>query len=201
VILAASTGGPQAVETVLAGLPASLDAALLVALHMPAAFTPAYTRRLDGACRLQVGEATDGARLERGQVRVIPGGKQATLFRLGHHLHLRLRAGTRNEPYAPSADVVMSSAAQVVGSGAVGVVLTGMGGDGRRGLEAIRAAGGFTLAESRESALIFGMPAEALRSGAASAALPLEQMPGALVARCGLRILPPDGRERAPSAD
>jgi two-component system chemotaxis response regulator CheB len=188
VVMAASTGGPGAVQSVLQALPASLDAAVVVALHMPGRFTAPYAHRLDAQCGLVVQEAVDGAPLKPGHCLVLPGGQQASV---GQARRIRLRPQEAGELYAPSADLLMKSAAAALGPKVVGVVLTGMGEDGAEGLLAIRAAGGFTLAESRDSAVVYGMPGGAVRRGAAGAELRLEEMAGALVARCGLRLLPP----------
>jgi two-component system chemotaxis response regulator CheB len=187
VVVGASTGGPRAVQSLLEALPGTLNAALVVALHMPARFTSLYAERLARVCRLAVREAADGERLAAGGAVVIPGGRQAELFRLGERLHLRLRARGAGEVHAPSVDRVMRSAAAAAGAAAVGIVLTGMGDDGAQGLLAIRAAGGATIAESDRTALIFGMPGEAIRAGAAGAVLPLDEIPAALLERCGVR--------------
>ena len=190
VVVGASTGGPQAVQALLEALPATLNAAILVALHMPATFTGLYAERLDRFCRLRVREAEDGDRLVPGTASILPGGHQADLFWLGDRLLVRLRPRAAQEVHAPSVDQVMRSAAAVGGASVVGVVLTGMGEDGARGLAAIRAAGGDTFAESERTALIFGMPGEAIRRGAAATVLPLDEMPEALLERCGVRRLP-----------
>ncbi len=190
VVIGASTGGPRAVQTLLEALPASFDACIIVALHMPALFTGPYAVRLDGSSRMKVQEARGGEKLQAGEVLILPGGSQGSVARVGDCGVLRLRREKGDELYAPSADVLMCSAASALGRTVVGVLLTGMGEDGREGLAAIRAAGGFTLAESRDSAVIYGMPGGAVRAGAVNRELNLGEIPGALMARCGLRLMP-----------
>lgn len=199
VVMAASTGGPRAIEAVLTALPGALDAVVLVALHLPGAFTDAYVGRLDRSTAMAVARARDGARLRAGDAAVLPGGSQGAVARLGGALHLSVRPARDDETYAPSADAIMRSAARAMGPATVGVVLTGMGGDGAAGLASIRAAGGYTIAESRESAVIYGMPSAAVRYGAAMVELPLEEIAAALVARCGL--LPPAAAPHTRPAD
>lgn len=191
VVIGASTGGPAAVQALLEALPGRLNASLLIGLHMPASFTALYAERLSRTCRLRVREAGDGDALPPGVATVLPGGRQAEVFRRGPVPRVRLRPRREGEFHAPSIDALMTSAAVVLGSAVVGILLTGMGQDGARGLGAIRDAGGWTVAESRETALIFGMPGEAIRSGSASVVLALHEIPAALVGRCG--VVPADG--------
>ena len=189
IVIGASTGGPRAVQAVLEALPRSLNSAVVVALHMPASFTAQYAERVDRVSRLEVRQAADGDRLRQGHACIVPGGSQADLFPVGDRLHLRLRPRQAGERHAPSVDHLMRSAAANAGAAIVGLILTGMGDDGSAGLAAIRAAGGHTLAEDESTALIFGMPREAIRSGAAMVALPLDEIPAALLERCGTRSL------------
>ncbi len=199
IVIGASTGGPRAVETLLAALPGTIHASIVVALHMPAAFTGPYAARLDQATAIRVAEGRDGDRLGPGDAVILPGGWQGEVGRVGEAVHLTLKAGTPKDRYAPSADHLMKSAAQALGEKSVGVILTGMGADGAAGLAAIRSADGYTIAESEDSALIYGMPAEAIRKGGAMAQLGLAEIAGALVARCGLSSLATP--EDDPSAD
>jgi len=198
VVVGASTGGPRAVQTLLEALPAGTDAALLVALHMPGVFTRLYAERLDRICSMRVAEAAEGERLMAGTVRIVPGGTQASLSRRGDRLHVHLRPRAPQEVHAPSVDLVMESAAAAAGSAAIGVILTGMGEDGSTGLNAIRGAGGFTVAESETTALIFGMPGGAIRAGAAAAVAPLEEIPALVLGRCGVMAAGGGSASRAP---
>ena len=180
VAIGASTGGPQALIRLFAALPGDLPVCFLVAQHMPERFTAAFAERLGRSCAFSAQEATEGDLVAAGRVLVAPGGR---------HLELRrgedgaLRASIpRGEPAAvrkghcPSVDRLFRSVAAALGARACGVVLTGMGQDGRAGVVAIKGRGGLTLAESQESAVIYGMPQAAAESGALDELLPLERL-------------------------
>jgi two-component system chemotaxis response regulator CheB len=178
-VVGASTGGPPALVRLLSALPGGLSLAVLVAQHMPERFTRTFAERLGRASPLDVSEADDRDRVTAGRVLVAPGGHHLTVERLpGGGLQARVLrpsevAGRR---YCPSIDLLFESAAKVAGDRACGIVLTGMGSDGRRGVEAIKAAGGLTLAESEESAVVYGMPEEAIATGRVDEVLPIESM-------------------------
>jgi two-component system chemotaxis response regulator CheB len=175
VCMGASTGGPPALKQVLAVLPAGLPAAMVISQHMPASFTGAFAERLDKACPLEVREARSGDRLRAGLVLVAPGSASIALER---HADGGVRArvetleettegqGGKRPRFVPSINRMMTTAAKVLGSSVMGVVLTGMGDDGAAGIKAIKGAGGATVAESAETAVIFGMPEEAIATGA-----------------------------------
>jgi two-component system, chemotaxis family, protein-glutamate methylesterase/glutaminase len=189
----ASTGGPPAIKQLLAGLPASLPLAVVISQHMPPTFTAAFASRLDRACTLEVREARSGDRLRPGLVLVCPGERSVALERHADG-GVRVRVETADETaaacggrrprYVPSINRMMESAAEVLQSSALGMVLTGMGDDGAAGVAAIKRRGGYTLAESAESAVIFGMPDEAIRTGAIDEVVALEDMAGAIVRYC-----------------
>jgi len=176
VAIGASTGGPQAIQRLLAALPGALPAGIVVAQHMPERFTTAFAERLARTTPFSVQEAQEGDVVAAGRVLVAPGGR---------HLEVRRDAGgtlrasvvgpdraVRLE-YCPSVDRLFASVAGVVGRRCCGVVLTGMGQDGRAGVAAIRRAGGTTLAEAAETAVVYGMPKAAAESGAVDEVLPL----------------------------
>jgi two-component system chemotaxis response regulator CheB len=182
VCIGASTGGTEAVRAILEIFPPDCPGTL-VTLHMPPEFTRRYAERLDGLCRPTVKEAEDGERVLPGHAYIAPGGR---------HLALRRRAGayvaavTEEPPvnrHRPSVDVLFESAARQAGADAVGVLLTGMGKDGARGLLAMREAGAWTIAQDEASSVVFGMPREAIALGAAREVLPLEAI-GAAVFDC-----------------
>jgi len=187
IAIGASAGGPQAVQHLLEALPGTLDAAVVVALHLPASFTRLYAERLGPACRLRVREAVGTPRLLPGDAWILTGGTQGQVERRGDRLHLSVRPRLAGELRAPSVDLLLRSAAAATGARSCGVVLTGMGEDGAEGLSALRAAGGFTIAESQQTALVFGMPQAAIRRGGASVVLPLGEIAAALLGRCGER--------------
>lgn len=172
VFIGASTGGTEAIKQVLMGLPADAPPVLVVQ-HMPEMFTGAFARRLDGLCRVHVKEAEDGEGLLTGTVYIAPG-----------HSHLSIRRGSggfqcvlsRAEPvnrHRPSVDVLFASAAQQVGAAGLGVLLTGMGKDGARGLLEMRRAGAWTIAQDQQSCVVYGMPREAVLLGGACEVVPL----------------------------
>ena len=164
VLLAASTGGPAAIQSVLEALPEGLPLCVLVAQHMPARFTPAFAERLDRASKFSVFEAREGDELAPGVCLVAPGGQSLEVTgQRSPVVHLAARSKGRR--YVPSGDLLFSSAAEALGTRALGIVLTGMGDDGCEGLKTLRRAGARTIAEAQESAVVFGMPKAAIEFG------------------------------------
>jgi two-component system chemotaxis response regulator CheB len=176
VVIAASTGGPSALQTLLSSLPAGLRAAILVVQHIPRGFTRSLADRLDARSAIPVAEAADGEAVEPGRVIIAPAGIHSRLRRRGGRVRLVLDEEPREALHRPSADVLMVSAAAIYGPRTVGVVLTGMGSDGTDGLRAIQTAGGLTLAESEETCAIYGMPKGAVAAGVVSRVVPLDRM-------------------------
>ena len=172
IALAASTGGPQALAEVLRELPADAPGTLVVQ-HMPAGFTEAFARHLDEECRMTVKEAVAGDRVSDGVVLIAPGGQHLTLRRDALGLSVDVAGGPLVSRHRPSADVLFQSVATVLGQHAVGVLMTGMGDDGARGLLAMRQAGAATLAQDESTSVVFGMPREAVLRGAVEEILPL----------------------------
>ncbi len=181
--LGASTGGPPALQRILTDLPGNLPMAVLVAQHMPERFTRAFAERMARLADFRVVEAEDGQPLAAGRAYVAPGGRHLLLERSrsgGTRLRVtEPRPGERR--YCPSIDLLFESAAGILGERVCGVVLTGMGSDGRDGLGRIKQAGGLTLAESRETAVVYGMPGEAVAAGGVDEVLPLEAIAARLV--------------------
>jgi two-component system chemotaxis response regulator CheB len=176
VVVAASTGGPTALQAMVAGLPAGFGAAVLVVQHIPRGFTKSLAERLDARSAIPVREARDGDPVGPGAVLVAPAGIHTRLVRRAGTVQVSLDEEPRDALHRPSADVLMTSAALVYGPRVVGVVLTGMGADGTDGLRAIRAAGGRTLAESEETCVIYGMPKSAVDAGVVDRLAPLDRM-------------------------
>lgn len=182
VVIAASTGGPSALQALVAGLPAGFPAAVLVVQHIPRGFTKSLAERIDARSAIPVREAVDGDAVESGRVLIAPAGIHARLVRRPGGVEITLDEEPRDTLHRPSADVLMASAAEVYGPLVVGVVLTGMGADGTEGLRAIREGGGLTLAESEETCVIYGMPKAAIEAGVVDRAAPLDRLAGEIVA-------------------
>jgi len=176
VVIAASTGGPTALQAVIPRLPEGLDAAVLVVQHMPPGFTRSLAERLDSRSALPVREASDGEAVEPGAVLLAPAGLHMKLRRRGGKVKVLLDEEPRSALHRPSADVLMTAVARVYGAQALGVVLTGMGSDGTEGLRAIRNSGGTTLAEREDTCIIYGMPKSAVEAGVVDRAVPLGRM-------------------------
>jgi two-component system, chemotaxis family, protein-glutamate methylesterase/glutaminase len=184
VAVAASTGGPPALQAILAALPADLSAGLVIVQHMPAGFTKSFAERLNKFSALNVSEASVGDQVEPGTALIAPGGFHLTVRRVRGKPTIELVDPASNDRYVPSADRMMESVAETCGPAVLGVVLTGMGNDGAAGVTAVKNRKGCCLAESRESAVIFGMPQEAIRTGGVDKVLLLGDMAQEIVRRC-----------------
>ncbi|MEQ1913308.1 MAG: chemotaxis response regulator protein-glutamate methylesterase, partial [Vicinamibacterales bacterium] len=176
ILIGASTGGTQAIESLLTRLPADAPPILIVQ-HMPASFTKAFAARLNDVCALQVAESKGGELLQAGHVYVAPGGHHMVVERVGTQLHVALRGGPAVHYQRPAVDVLFLSASKLRHVRIVGIVLTGMGHDGADGLLALRQAGAQTIAEDEQSCVVYGMPKEAIARGGAQHVATLLQMP------------------------
>lgn len=176
VAVGASTGGPTALLELFSRFPRDSHTAVVVAQHMPARFTKTFAERLDRLDRFSVREASDSHVLRAGQAFVCPGGKCMEVVKQGSEIAVEVRDGTPEDRYVPSVDALLRSAAQAMPGRVVGVVLTGMGEDGAQGAVAIKEAGGTVWVEAPETAVIFGMPAATLRTGAADRSLPIDDL-------------------------
>ena len=172
ICIGSSTGGTEALREVLEALPAETPPILIVQ-HMPEKFTAAFARRLNGLCAMEIKEAEDGDLVQFGRVLIAPGNQHMLLRRSGSRYTVEIMDGPHVSRHRPSVDVLFRSAAQMAGKNAMGVILTGMGDDGARGLLEMRQAGSFTVAQDEESSVVFGMPKEAIQRGAAVKILPL----------------------------
>jgi two-component system chemotaxis response regulator CheB len=176
VAIGSSTGGPAALQVVLTALPPDLPCAVSVAQHMPAGFTVSFAERLNRLSRWRVREAVSGEWCQAGECLVCPGGRHLSFERQGERVRVVVEDAGPDDRYIPSVDRLMESAAGVFGADATGVILTGMGHDGRRGMRVIKERGGGTIAESRETAVVFGMPHEAIQAGAVEVVAPLHEI-------------------------
>jgi two-component system chemotaxis response regulator CheB len=183
VAIGCSTGGPPALQHLFQTLPL-LPVPMVVAQHMPPAFTRLFAERVNRLTHYNVREAEDGVLLEGGSVYIAPGGMQTEVRRVSEGLIVRVFPSSGNDLYAPSVDRLFSSAAESCAERMVAVIMTGMGDDGAQAIKRVRARGGRTIAESAETAIIFGMPNEAIKTGAVEHVLPLGQIPDAIHRLC-----------------
>jgi two-component system chemotaxis response regulator CheB len=172
VAIGTSTGGTQALEEVLTGLP-RVAPGLVIVQHMPEKFTAAFAARLDGLCRIEVREAQNNDRVLPGRALIAPGGRHLVLKRSGAQYYVEVLDGPLVNRHRPSVDVLFRSVARTAGANALGIIMTGMGDDGAAGLLEMRNAGARTLAQDEESCVVFGMPKEALKRGAVERTVPL----------------------------
>lgn len=186
VAIAASTGGPSAVETLLGGLPRSFPFPLLIVQHMPPYFLELFVKRLAKCSPLDVNLARDGETVGPGTVRVGPGGLDLCVAGSGSKIHLRLAERQGGSSHKPSADALFSTLADVCGPGVLGVVMTGMGQDGLEGARRLHAAGGRLIAQSERSCVVYGMPRAIVDAGIADLVCDLDQLAPALCTAAGV---------------
>ncbi|MDA8088226.1 MAG: chemotaxis response regulator protein-glutamate methylesterase [Nitrospiraceae bacterium] len=172
VAVGASTGGTEALRVLLEGMPVDCPGMAIVQ-HMPEHFTGAFARRLNGLCAVEVKEAEDGDPILRGRALIAPGGRHMLVKRSGARYYVEIRNGPLVCRHRPSVDVLFRSAARYAGRNAAGVIMTGMGDDGARGLLEMKEAGAYTIAQDEETSVVFGMPREAIKIGAADKVLAL----------------------------
>jgi two-component system chemotaxis response regulator CheB len=185
VVIGASTGGPPAVGMLLSVLPRDFPAPVLVIQHMPVGFTSALAERTARTSALPVAEASDGDIFEPGRLFIARSGQHVRFQRRRSRVSLRLDRRPGGTTHTPSIDVTMASAAEVFGERAMGILLTGMGDDGARGLLAMREAGAYTVAEAESSSVVWGMPRVAAEIGAAETVADLTEIPSLLLRRGG----------------
>lgn len=185
IVIGASTGGTEAIRTVLAGMPPYAPG-ILVVQHMPEAFTRSFAHRLDSLCRIRVKEAVENERVLPGHAYIAPGHAHLLVRGDGSDYRTGLSTGPPVNRHRPSVDVLFRSAANVAGPNAIGVLLTGMGKDGARGLHEMRQAGACTFAQDEASSVVFGMPKEAIACGAVDEVLGIGDMSARILARIGI---------------
>jgi len=181
VAIGSSTGGPAALQQIFSSLPGDLPVGIVVAQHMPAGFTKAFAERLDKYSSFRVKEAERGDPIEKGKGLIAPGGYSMFLERKGRSVVVGLKKRRSSEKYVPSINLMFRSAAALFKENNLGIVLTGMGNDGKEGLSAIKENKGKIFAESEESSIIFGMPKEAINTGVVDKVLPLFKIPEEII--------------------
>jgi len=176
IVIGTSTGGTQALEYLFTQLPRTAPP-IVVVQHMPEHFTAAFAKRLDGICQVTIKEATQNDRALPGVVLIAPGGKHMLLQRSGAQYRVDVKDGPLVSRHRPSVDVLFRSSAQSAGANAIGIILTGMGDDGARGMKEMHDAGALTIAQDEASCVVYGMPKEAVKLDAVDGILPLSAIP------------------------
>jgi two-component system chemotaxis response regulator CheB len=176
IAIGASTGGTEALRHFLTHTPAT-SPGILITQHMPPGFTKSFADQLNTICEVTVKEATNGERVMRGHAYIAPGGKHMELYRSGAKYFIKIKEGPLVNRHKPSVEVLFNSVAVHAGQNAVGIIMTGMGRDGAEGLLTMKEAGARTIAQDEKSCIVFGMPKEAIKLGAADQVMSLEDMP------------------------
>jgi len=184
IAIGASTGGPSAIQSIISRFPEDLGAGIAISQHMPPGFTRAFAERLDRISKLKVKEAEPDDVVEKGLVLVSPGGKNLILAKQGSKVIAKIEERTETDRYVPSVDKLFKSAAGIYGPRMLAVVLTGMGSDGKEGILAVKSAGGFVIAESEKTSIVFGMPREAIETNLVDRVANLEQISGEILQFC-----------------
>jgi two-component system chemotaxis response regulator CheB len=182
--IASSTGGPTAIHSILNSLPSNFPVPIVIAQHMPPSFTAMFADRLNKYTPLTVKEAEEDDLILPGRAYIAPGGKHLSIEKRSNKLYARILKRETDPRYSPSADVLFKSIAEELKSQTVGAVLTGMGDDGKEGMKYIKDKGGITIAESEKTAIIFGMPQEAIKAGIVDYILPLDDISAHLLSLC-----------------
>jgi two-component system chemotaxis response regulator CheB len=183
VVVGASTGGTEALRVFLEALPPDCPGIVIVQ-HMPEHFTRAFAKRLDGLCKITVKEAEDGDSVIRGRALIAPGNYHMLLKRSGARYYVEVKDGPLVSRHRPSVDVLFRSSARYAGKNAVGVIMTGMGDDGAKGMLEMRQTGAETIAQDEQSCVVFGMPNEAIKLGCVVKVLPLEDIARQVLIQC-----------------
>ncbi len=183
VAVGASTGGTEALRIFLEALPADAPGTVIVQ-HMPEKFTAQFAARLNGLCKVTVKEAVNGDSVLRGQALIAPGNRHLLVKRSGARYYVEIKDGPLVSRHRPSVDVLFRSTARYAGRNAVGVIMTGMGDDGAKGMREMKDAGAYNIAQDEESCVVFGMPAEAIKNGGVDRVIPLEQIAPEVVRLC-----------------
>ena len=180
IAVGASTGGTEALTTFLKAMPVDCPGIVIVQ-HMPEKFTTSFANRLNEICKSSVKEAANGDAVIRGHALIAPGNYHLLLKRSGARYYVEVREGPLVNRHRPSVDVLFRSTARYAGANAIGIIMTGMGDDGAHGLKGMKEAGAKTIAQDEQTCVVFGMPKEAIKLGAADLVLPLEQIGPAVV--------------------
>ncbi len=188
IAVGSSTGGTKALEEILPALPPRLPG-MVVVQHMPPVFTESFAKRLDTVCRVNVKEAENGDWIQPGQVLIAPGNYHMLVQKKGAKYYTRIKQGPPVHHHRPSVDVMFNSVADAAGVNATGVILTGMGSDGAKGLKKMRENGAHTIGQNEETCVVYGMPKKAYEMGAVVEELPLSEIAKAIVLRTKEKVV------------
>jgi two-component system, chemotaxis family, protein-glutamate methylesterase/glutaminase len=183
VVLGASTGGTEAISVLLENMPYD-SPGIVIVQHMPEYFTASFAKRLDRLFRISVKEAEDGDTVLRGSALIAPGNYHMLLKRSGTRYYVEIKDGPLVNRHRPSVDVLFRSAARYAGKNAIGIIMTGMGDDGAKGMRDLKDSGAKTIAQDEQSCVVFGMPKEAIKLGAVDEILPLEVISEEIIRLC-----------------
>jgi len=183
IAIGASTGGTEAIREILVEMPPN-SPGIVIVQHMPAKFTASFAKRLNELCQIQVDEGQDGESVVNGKALIAPGNYHMVLRRSGARYYVQIKDGPLVHHQRPSVDVLFHSVAEYAGKNSIGIILTGMGADGAKGLLKMRQAGAHTIAQDEKSCVVFGMPKEAIKCGAAEKVVPLKD-----IARTALELI------------
>ncbi|MBC8412725.1 MAG: chemotaxis response regulator protein-glutamate methylesterase [Nitrospira sp.] len=183
VVIGASTGGTEALQILLKALPVN-SPGIVIVQHMPERFTASFAKRLDSFCKVSIKEAKNNDSVIRGHVLIAPGNQHMILKRTGSRYYVELKDGPLVSRHRPSIDVLFRSAAKYSGKNAIGIIMTGMGDDGARGMLEMKQAGSFNISQDESTSVIFGMPKEAIRLGGVDIVLPLKKIAEEVISQC-----------------
>ncbi len=183
IVVGASTGGTEALKLFLEAFPVD-SPGIVIVQHMPEHFTTAFAKRLDSYCKINVKEAENGDTVMRGRALIAPGNHHMLLKRNGTKYHVEVKDGPLVSRHRPSVDVLFRSAARYAGKNAIGVIMTGMGDDGAKGMKEMKDAGAYNIAQDEKTCVVYGMPNEAVKHGGVDKSLPLYDIPTHILAKC-----------------
>lgn len=186
VAIGSSTGGPPALQRIFSAYTEVMPFSVVVSQHMPAGFTKAFSERLNRSSAFEIKEAADGDKVVPGKILIAPGGRNLVFQNVSGEVVAKVVEPASQDRYIPSVDAMFSSLAPIYGAKLLAVVLTGMGNDGSRGIKVVKSNGGQVLAEAEESAVVFGMPREAINTGLVDKVAPLDRIAREIILRCGV---------------
>ena len=187
IAIATSTGGPKALQEVIPKLPYNINGTIVVVQHMPAGFTKSLAIRLNSISRIKVKEGEDNEKLKKGYCYIAPGDFHMNIYQQGNEFFIKLNKEEPISGLRPSADILMNSVSKLNGINKIGIVLTGMGSDGSKGISQIKNKGGYTMAQDEKTSIVFGMPRSAIDTGNIDLVLPLDKFGNEIIKRAGVQ--------------